>query len=94
MPPFLLVVVLLIPFVSFLLQTTDAVAFEVCSFSWPQHPLARLTQPIVHAQQRKAAEAFCLRMQEVARERVFEVVDGKMVETSGGKGVEAEYWPE
>jgi hypothetical protein len=93
-PPFLLVVVLLIPFVSFLLQTTDAVAFEVCSFSWPQHPLARLTQPIVHAQQRKAAEAFCLRMQEVARERVFEVVNGKMVETSGGKGVEAEYWPE
>lgn len=75
-------------------QATDAVAFEVCSFSWPQHPLARLVQPLVHVQQRKAAEAFCQRMREVARERVFEVVDGKMVETSGGKGVEVECWPE
>uniref|UniRef100_A0A7S0UI05 DUF1990 domain-containing protein n=1 Tax=Hemiselmis andersenii TaxID=464988 RepID=A0A7S0UI05_HEMAN len=50
-------------------KQSDAVAFEVCSFSWPQHPVAKLLQPIVHRTQRGAVEAFCLRMQEMARAR-------------------------
>jgi uncharacterized protein (UPF0548 family) len=36
-------------------KATDAVGFEVCSFSWPQHPLAKIALPIVHLTQRKVA---------------------------------------
>lgn len=52
-------------------KKTDAVAFEVCSFSWPLHPLAALALPIVQDTQRKAAMGFCERMFSAVRERRF-----------------------
>lgn len=52
-------------------KKTDAVAFEVCSFSWPLHPVAALAQPIVHQTQKRAAIDFCERMFSAVRERRF-----------------------
>eukprot|EP00802_Teleaulax_amphioxeia_P016480 Tamp_16600.p1 GENE.Tamp_16600~~Tamp_16600.p1 ORF type:complete len:343 (+),score=46.75 Tamp_16600:98-1126(+) len=52
-------------------KKTDSVAFEVCSFSWPLHPVAAIAQPILHDTQKRAAIDFCERMFGAVRERRF-----------------------
>lgn len=34
-----------------------------------------------------------MRMQEVVKERVFKIVEGRLVETSAGKGIQDPVWP-